>query len=201
METSDRNLNPELLVILGLCPILAKSTTLLSGITMGLAALVVLVLTITSVSSCRRYIPHKLGLVVILVVSVTWVSVLDMLLRAYWFDMSEQLGMYIPLLAMNSFVLLCLEQTALGNSTAVALTVTLRRGVGIFAIVSLLGGLRELFGSGKLFSDADILPGENYSQWHFADGGYALLMSAPGALLALGLLLAAYNHFTREPAA
>jgi electron transport complex protein RnfE len=198
MNMPDRNSNSDLIVILGLCPLVAKSTTLLTGITMGFSALLILLFSIVCVSSCRRYIPPNLSLSIILIISVTWVSVLDLLLQAYWFEMRQVLGIYIPLLAMNSFVLLSLEQTALRNSPVAALTNSLRRGSEIFCIVTLVGALREIFGQGSLLSDAKLLPGNDNSEWSFVDGGYTLLLSAPGALLGLGLLIAAYRQIERR---
>lgn len=198
MNIPGKSSKSDLVVILGLCPLLAKSTTLLTGLTMGLAALLVLLASIVSVSCCRRHIPPKLSLPIILIISVTWVSVLDLLLQAHWFEMRQVLGIYVPLLAMNSFVLLSLQQTALRYSPVSALKGTLGRGVEIFCIVSLVGALREIFGQGSLLSDARFVLGNDNSEWSFIDGGYTLLLSAPGALLGLGFLLAAYGQIWRR---
>ena len=198
MSTADKNPG---LMYLGVCPLLAKATTLLTGITMGVAALCILFMTVISVSSCRRYIPYRLRLPLILIISVTWVTVLDLLLQAYWFEMRQALEIYIPLLAMNSFILLSLEQTALTTSPMLALKATLDRGMRILLIVSLLGSLRELLGEGSLFNDANVLLGGNYGQWLLVDGAYTILHLAPGALLGLGLLLAAYKQIERRRSA
>lgn len=182
----------------GLCPLLAKATTLLTGLTMGVAALSILFMTIISVSSCRRYIPYSLRLPVILIISVTWVTVLDLIMQALWFEMRQVLGIYISLLALNSFVLLSLQQTGLTTSLTLALKVILGRGIVILGIVSLLGALRELLGQGALLTDARALLGRDFGHWSLVEGGYTLLQFAPGALLGLGLLMALINRYVAD---
>ncbi len=194
MTKSGRNQEAVYWGVLGVCPLLARATTLLTGVTIGVAALCMLVLTLVSVSSCRRYIPYQLRLPVILVISVTWVTLLDLLMQAWWFEMRQALGIYLPLLALNSFILLSLEQTALTTPPVQALKATLGRAVAILGIVSLLGCLRELLGRGALMTDATALLGEEYGQWTLVEHGYSLLLQAPGALLCLGLLLAAFRY-------
>lgn len=180
--------------VLGTCPLLAKATTLLTGLAMGVAALCVLFMTIISVSSCRRYIPNRLRLPVILIISVTWVTVLDLTMQACWYEMRQALGIYISLLALNSFVLLSLQQTGLTTSLTLALKVILGRGIVILGIVTLLGALRELLGQGALLTDSTALLGREFGHWSLTEGGYTLLQFAPGALLGLGLAMAAYKQ-------
>jgi Na+-translocating ferredoxin:NAD+ oxidoreductase subunit E len=190
MDTSTKSLNYDLIATLAVCPLLAKSASLLTALNMALALLIVLICSVLTVSVCRRYIPKNVSLAVILFISVTWVSVLDLLLQAYWFEMSKVLGLYIPLLAMNSFVLLSLQKTALQKSPLNALKATLNYGIAIFVIVVLVGSLRELFGQGSLLSDSQVFLDKDYSFLTISESGFSLILSAPGALIILGLVLA-----------
>ncbi len=200
MDTSLKNIDRSLFGLLGVCPLLAKSTTLLTGLTMGFCALLVLIFTTFSVSSCRRLIPYSLRLPTILIISVTWVTVFDLLMQAYWFEMRQVLGMYLPLLAMNSFVLISLEQTALTTPVAETCKIKLLEGSLILVIVTIIGLLRELLGAGSVLSDAEILLGSAYGQWSFTDGAYTILLKAPGALFGLAILLAGYREFENRRA-
>ncbi|MFT5351843.1 MAG: electron transport complex protein RnfE, partial [Gammaproteobacteria bacterium] len=146
MSMSDHNSGLAYLSVLGVCPLLAKATTLLTGITMGLASLCILFFTILSVSSCRRYIVYGFRLPAILLISVTWVTVLDLFMQALCYELRLTLGIYLPLLAMNSFILLSLEQTALTTPSSMALKATLPRGLAILGVLGIIGALRELLG-------------------------------------------------------
>ena len=181
--------------VLGLCPILAKSTTALSGLAMGCATFLVLVMTISSVSMCRRYIPFNFRLPIILIISVTWVLVLDLLMQACFYELRQSLGIYIPLLAMNSFLLAQLEQTALTRPPLSAIKYALLTGFLMLVVIAVIGTLRELIGLGSLFGDSEALLGLDYGIWFTDDGAYTLINKAPGALLTLGLLLGLVNYF------
>ncbi len=194
MNTPDKHDGLPYLGVIAVCPLLARATTLLTGIAMGIAALSILFITVVSVSACRRYIPYGLRLPIILVIGATWVTVLDLTLQACWFEMHEALGIYIPLLALNSLILLSLEQTALTTSPGPALKAMLSRGMAILGSVSLVGALRELLGQGGFLTDADVMLGKDYLSWLLVDGAYNLFNFAPGALFMLGLLLAAYRQ-------
>jgi Na+-translocating ferredoxin:NAD+ oxidoreductase subunit E len=200
MDTSTKRLNYDLIGTLAVCPLLAKSVSLLTAVNMALGLLVVLICSVLTVSICRRYIPNNVSLIVILIISVTWVTVLDLLLQAHWFEMSQVLGLYIPLLAMNSFMLYALEKTALYISPLDALKVTLNYGVAIFVIVVFVGGVRELFGQGSLLSDSEVFLGKDYSFLTISESGFSLLLSAPGALIILGLILALFKKLESRSA-
>jgi electron transport complex protein RnfE len=173
----------------------AKVTSLLTGITMGMSAMCVMIMTVVTLSCCRRYVSYSFRLPVVLIISVTWVIVLDLLMQAYWYEMREVLGIYLPLLAMNSFILLLLQQTALTKAPLLALNVTLRRGMLVAVLAGILGASRELIGLGGLLNDADILLGKSFESFSLVDGGLVVIYKTPGALIGLALIIAAYKHF------
>jgi electron transport complex protein RnfE len=175
--------------VLGLCPILAKSTTVLCGLAMGCATFFVLLMTISSVSICRRYIPFDFRLPLILIISVTWVLVLDFSMQAYFYELRESLGIYIPLLAMNCFLLAQLEHTGLTRPPLGAITYALLIGLIMLVVIGAVGTLRELFGLGSLLRDSQAFLGEDYGIWFADNGAYTVINKAPGVLLVLGLLL------------
>jgi electron transport complex protein RnfE len=116
-------------------------------------------------------------------------------MQAYWYEMREVLGIYLPLLAMNSFILLLLQQTALTKAPLLALNVTLRRGMLVAVLAGILGASRELIGLGGLLNDADILLGKSFESFSLVDGGLVVIYKTPGALIGLALIIAAYKHF------
>jgi len=196
LDFSDKNVLATWLF--GLCPLLASSTTLLSGLLMGGAALFVLLCGSVTLSLYRYFIPGPARLVFILLVNASWVIVLDLLLQAHLYELGLQVGIYIPLLAVNATVLLMQEQQALRQHWWTTAGKASAAGLLILLGLASLGGLREFLVSGGLFTDLYLLPANVYTgamQGLYPAGNGALLFNKPaGAFICFGLLLAAVNY-------
>lgn len=182
--------HPAIVGVVGVCPVIAKSTTLLSGLTLGIVFLLVLLLSALSTFALRKLIPHRYRLVFILLITASWVTVLDLLLQATVYDMRLSLSMYIPLLAMNSLVLMLLETTALRDSAAVTFRRTAAYGAVMVFLCLTTGLARELLSRGTALSDVYLL-----TAMPERSGTYILELFATttGAYLVLGCVLAALN--------
>ncbi len=180
--------------LFGCCPLLINSTTLLSGLVMGAAALSVLLLSSITVSLYRYFIPHQARLVFLLLINAGWVTVLDLLLQAWLYEMRQQLGIYIPLLAVNVVLMLILEHQALKQRTWLTMQRATATGLALALGLLLLGGLRELLASGGLLTDIALLPLPSITASvrpiYFIDHGALLFNKAAGAFICLGLFVA-----------
>lgn len=179
--------------LFGLCPLLAKSTTLLSGACMGATAAGVLFASTCCLIVCRRLVPASSALVFLFLLTATWVSIADLALQAWLYSLRQTLGIYIPLIATNCLLLSVLEDRVLREGAAAFRHVCMIGGWMILG-TGIIGGIRELAASGTLLGDAGLI-GLAPSQ---AGGGTVLaIMHAPaGAFLALGVLAAALQSLT-----
>ena len=184
--------------LFGLCPLLVKSTTLLSASLMGAAMFLVLLSGSVTVSLCRHFIPCHARFVFILLVNASWVMALDLLLQAGLYEMRLQLGIYIPLLAVNATLLLMQEQLALRQGLLPMLCKTMTTGFLLLLSLLILGGVRELLVSGGLLTDSHLLPPNSYTASiqavYLADTGALLFNKPAGAFICFGLLVASVNY-------
>lgn len=172
-------------LVLGLCPALAVTTTLENGLGMGVAATFVLVGSNLLVSALRKIIPNEVRVACYIVIIATFVVCVEMLMKAYFFSLSESLGIFIPLIVVNCIILGRAEAFARKNGVLPSIADGLGMGIGFTLALSLLGAIRELLGSGTLglvFGD-QVLIGRSFG----------FLQQAPGAFIALGLLLGIMN--------
>jgi len=172
-------------LVLGLCPALAVTTTLENGLGMGVAATFVLVGSNLLVSALRKIIPNEVRVACYIVIIATFVVCVEMLMKAYFFSLSESLGIFIPLIVVNCIILGRAEAFARKNGVLPSIADGLGMGIGFTLALSLLGAIRELLGSGTLglvFGD-QVLIGLSFG----------FLQQAPGAFIALGLLLGIMN--------
>ncbi|MDL2223538.1 electron transport complex subunit E [Bacteroidales bacterium OttesenSCG-928-M11] len=172
--------NPTFVLLLGMCPLLGTTTSALNGMAMGLATTFVLVCSNTVISSLKRFIPDKIRIPAFIVVIATFVSLVEMNMKAYAPALYESLGLFIPLIVVNCVVLGRAEAFAAKNKIFPSLLDGLGMGLGFTLGLTLLGSVRELFGTGKIFS-LNIYP-EEY--------GSLIFVLAPGAFIALGYLIA-----------
>jgi len=179
---------PPFRLVLGLCPSLAVTRSAENGLGMGLATAFVLILSNGAISSLRNVVPSKVRIASYIVVIATLVSVVEILMKAYFFSLSEQLGIYIPLIVVNCIVLGRAEAFASKNKPFISMVDGLSVGCGYAISLTLIGSLREIFGAGTWFG----MPvfGESFEPLGF-------LVSAPGAFLTIGTLLALQNLFSR----
>lgn len=186
--------NSSLVQLLGLCPLLAVSSTATNALGLGLATLLVLVFTNVAVSSLRRWIPAEIRIPIYIIIIASVVSVVDMLMNAYAFSLYQSLGIFIPLITTNCIVIGRAEAYAAKNSVLMSAIDGFAMGLGSLLALFMLGAMRELLGNGTLFDGADLLLGDWASVLRIEifqiDNAFLLAILPPGAFIGLGLLLA-----------
>lgn len=189
--------NQALVALLGLCPLLAVSNNAINGLGLGLATLLVLVLSNTLVSAIRNHVSDEIRIPVFIAIIATMVTVIDLLMNAYFHTLHGILGIFIPLIVTNCAILGRAEAYASKNTIDKAVVDGFFMGLGFLAVLVVLGGLREMIGNGTLFDQAYLMFGEAARSWtiHLSDDyqGVLLAVLPPGAFIGLGLLIALKN--------
>jgi electron transport complex protein RnfE len=200
--------NPALVQLLGLCPLLAVSSSVVNALGLGIATLCVLVLSNLSVSLLRSVIPHTVRLPIFVVIIASSVTAAELLMQAFTFELYQVLGIFLPLITTNCAILARAEAYASRNSVGPAVTDGIMMGLGFAAVLVILGAIRECLATGALFSDMHLLFGEDARawQWVIVQDYEPFLLAAlpPGAFLITGLLIALKNQIdslTRASAA
>ena len=179
--------NPTFVLVLGMCPTLATTTSAMNGLSMGLATLFVLVLSNIAISAIAPMVPDKVHIPVYIVVIATFVTVLQLLMQAFVPSVYATLGLFIPLIVVNCIVLGRAEAFAGKNSVGASALDGIGVGLGFTASLVVIGLVREILGSGSAFG-WKLFPG---------DGVLAFVM-APGAFLVLGYLMALFNKYMKK---
>ncbi len=182
--------NPVFVLLLGMCPTLGTTGTAINGLGMGLATTFVLVMSNLVVSLIKNLIPDKVRIPAFIVVIATFVTIVEMVMQAYLPSLYESLGLFIPLIVVNCIVLGRAEAFASKNTITSSVIDGLGIGFGFAFALTILGSVRELLGSGKLF-DIAIYP-EDY--------GMLVFILAPGAFIALGYIIAVINRLNKKNA-
>ncbi|MBO5612224.1 MAG: electron transport complex subunit E [Prevotella sp.] len=172
--------NPTFVLLLGMCPTLATTTSAINSMSMGLATMFVLICSNVVISLIKNLTPDKVRIPVFIVVIATFVTVLQMLLAAYLPSINESLGIYIPLIVVNCIILGRAEAFACKNNPLASLFDGIGCGLGFTLALSLLGAIREILGSGSLFGFT-IMPETT---------NILLFVLPPGAFISLGYLIA-----------
>ncbi|PKO83262.1 MAG: electron transport complex subunit RsxE [Betaproteobacteria bacterium HGW-Betaproteobacteria-11] len=195
--------NTLLAQLLGLCPLLAVSTTLVNAVSLGLATILVMMLANLAISALRSLIPYEIRIPVFVLVIAALVTVVDLAFNAFLHDLYLVLGIFIPLIVTNCIVLARVEAFAAKNSLAASTLDGLAMGVGFLWVIGLIGGIREIIGQGTLFSGIEmIFPGLSGLQILPADyPGFLIMVLPPGAFFTLGLLIAGRNWLEARAAA
>ncbi|MEZ2695469.1 electron transport complex subunit E [Hafnia alvei] len=186
--------NSALVQLLGLCPLLAVSSTATNALGLGLATTLVLVFTNSAVSALRRWVPHEIRIPIYVMIIASVVSTVQMLINAYAFGLYQSLGIFIPLIVTNCIVIGRAEAYTAKNPVGLSAIDGLAMGLGSTCALFVLGSLREICGNGTLFDGADLLLGSwakslRIEIFH-TDTPFLLAMLPPGAFLGLGFLLA-----------
>lgn len=197
--------NPAFVQLLGLCPLLAVSNSLVSGLALAAATTLVLAGSAALTSILRRWIVTTIRLPLMIMVVATLTSAVAMVMEAYFMPLYLALGLYVQIIVTNCAILAQLEACARRNALGPALTDALGRALGFAWVLVLLGAIREVLGHGQLGCGSERLFGSLGADWcvHFTSDQHGLLLMATpaGAFLTLGLLLALRNSFlAREPA-
>ncbi len=184
--------NPTFVLMLGMCPTLGITTAASSGIGMGLATTAVLVCSNLFISLLRNVISDKIRIPAFVVVIASFVSIVEMLLKAFLPDLSQALGVYIPLIVVNCIIFARAESFAFKNPPLASLADGLGMGLGFTFAITLLSCIRELLGSGTIFG-VQIMPA--------AYQPMEIMLKVPGGFITLGLLLVLVNAIKKSAAA
>ena len=176
--------NPTFVLMLGMCPTLGVTTAAMNGIGMGLATTAVLICSNLLISLLRNIISERIRIPAFIVVIASFVSIVEMLLKAYLPDLSDALGVYIPLIVVNCIIFARAEAFAFKNGPVASLADGLGMGLGFTCAITILSAIRELLGSGTIFG-AQLMP-ESYEPM-------AIMLQVPGGFITLGLLLILVN--------
>ncbi|MEN8214339.1 MAG: electron transport complex subunit E [Pseudomonadota bacterium] len=188
--------NQALVALLGLCPLLAVSNTAINGLGLGLATTLVLLLSNTSVSLIRHVVRPEVRLPVFVLVIASFVTAVELSMKAWFFDLYKILGIFIPLIVTNCAIIGRAEAFASKNNPARAAVDGLAIGIGFTLVLVVLGASRELIGQGTLFSQAHLMFGEAARGWTLQIEGFKgalLAILPPGAFLGLGTIIALKN--------
>ncbi|MDH5786160.1 MAG: electron transport complex subunit E [Chromatiales bacterium] len=196
------NNNVALVQILGLCPLLAVSSTAINGLGLGLATILVLVASNVTVSLIRNLVRPEIRIPVFVLVIASFVTAVELAMNAFFHDLYKVLGIFIPLIVTNCAILGRAEAFASKNNVAKSFVDGLTMGLGFAIILVLLGAMREVIGLGTLFTQAHMMFGEA-ARWLtitlFEDyRGFLLAVLPPGAFIGLGLLIALKNYIDQR---
>jgi electron transport complex protein RnfE len=179
--------NPTFVLLLGMCPTLGTTSSAINGMSMGLATMAVLIFSNLIISLIKSLIPDKVRIPSFIVVIASLVTILQMLIKAYAPEVDKSLGLFIPLIVVNCIILGRAEAFAAKNGVVSSICDGIGMGIGFTLALTLLGAVRELLGTGKVFN-ATLFP-ENY--------GALVFVLAPGAFIALGYLIAIFNKIKK----
>jgi len=179
--------NPTFVLLLGMCPTLATTSSAVNGMSMGLATAFVLMLSNLTISLVSKFIPDKVRIPAYVVIIASFVTMLDLLMAGFLPDIHEQLGIFIPLIVVNCIVLARAESFAAKNGAVDSMADGLGIGLGFTLSLTLLGFVRELLGSYSIFGNKLIE----------ADG-MILFILAPGAFIALAYLIVLFNMVKKK---
>jgi electron transport complex protein RnfE len=189
--------NPAIVQLLGLCPLLAVTGSVVNALGLGLATTFVLVMSNLCVSLARRFVSDAIRLAVFVMIIAAAVTCVELLMQAFAYEMYEVLGIFLPLITTNCIILGRADAFAAKHSLAPAFVDGLMMGLGGLAVMVVLGALRELAGSGTLFANMHLLFGEMARDWKVqifsAQEDFLLAILPPGAFIFTGLLIALKN--------
>ncbi len=189
--------NPALVQVLGLCPLLAVTSTVVNALGLGLATLMVLMGSNLAVSLIRNFVADSVRLPAFVMIIASFVTCAELLMQAFTYELYQILGIFIPLIVTNCAILGRADAFASKNSPLPALLDGAMMGLGFLAVLVVLGGIRELVGQGTLLVDMNLLFGTAAADWvirpfeHYPDVLFMVL--PPGAFIGLGLLIALKN--------
>ncbi|OKY26402.1 electron transport complex subunit RsxE [Thalassotalea sp. PP2-459] len=189
--------NPGLVQLLGLCPLLAVTSTVVNALGLGLATLFVLMCSNATVSLIQKWVPKEIRIPIFVLIIAAFVTCVQLLMNAFAFSLYESLGIFLPLIVTNCAIIGRAEAYASKNPVKQATFDGFMMGMGFLFVLLALGAVREVLGQGTLFDGADLLLGNWASNLRieiFAlDNQFLLAILPPGAFIAMGFLIAAKN--------
>ena len=189
--------NQALVALLGLCPLLAVTNSAVNGLGLGLATLMVLVLSNVSISLIRNFVRPEIRLPVFVLIIASFVTAVELSMHAWFPELYKILGIFIPLIVTNCTIIGRAEAFASKHNVVPALVDAISMGSGFLLVLVTLGAARELVGQGTLFADLHLMFGESAQNLYFSLGddfeGALIAILPPGAFIGLGLLIAVKN--------
>ncbi|MDV6251647.1 electron transport complex subunit E [Vibrio sp. EA2] len=197
MKNGMWNNNPALVQLLGLCPLLAVSSTITNALGLGIATLLVLVGSNVTVALIRDYVPKEVRIPIFVMIIASLVTCVQLLMNAYAYGLYLSLGIFIPLIVTNCIIIGRAEAYASKNDVLPSALDGLWMGLGMTSVLVVLGAMRELIGNGTLFDSADLLLGDWAASLRIeifhVDSSFLLALLPPGAFIGVGLLIALKN--------
>jgi len=189
--------NAGIVQLLGLCPLLAVSSTAINGISLGLATTLVMTCSSGVTSPIRNYVPNEIRIPVFILIIAVLVTMVQYLMNAYMYGLYLVLGIFIPLIVTNCIILARIEAFSSKNAMMPSALDGFAMGLGLVLVLGVLGGMREIIGKGTLFSGIDLALGEVAKHWviHIIPNyqGFLVAILPPGGFIGLGLIIAATN--------
>lgn len=189
--------NVALVQLLGLCPLLAVTSTIVNGVGLGIATMVTLIASNTLVSLIRGFVRSEVRLPVFVLIIACVVTIIELAMKAFFYDLYLVLGIFIPLIVTNCAIIGRAEGFASKNPVGASALDGFMMGLGFLIVLSVLGGMREIIGFGTLFANANLMFGEAASALTIvlnADyGGFLLAVLPPGAFFGLAILIVIKN--------
>lgn len=182
--------NPTFVLFLGMCPTLAVTTSAVNGLGMGVSTMIVLIFSNIFISLLRKFIPDKVRIAAYVVVIASFVTIIDLLLKAYVQSISQALGLYIPLIVVNCIILGRAEAFASKNGIISSAVDGFGMGIGFTGALTIIGAIREILGNGSLFGIS--LFGEAFQP-------ITIMILPPGAFITLGLIVMVINLIAQRP--
>lgn len=194
--------NVALVQLLGLCPLLAVTGTVINGLGLGLATMLTLTVSNFSVSLIRHWVRPEVRVPVFVIIIASIVTTIELAMNAWLYELYLVLGIFIPLIVTNCSILARAEAFASKNKILPSTLDGMMMGLGFTAVLVLLGGMRELIGHGTLFADAHLMFGEVARDWTLVIvkdySGFLLAILPPGAFIGLGLIIALKNVIDKK---
>ncbi|TAN81976.1 MAG: electron transport complex subunit E [Gallionella sp.] len=189
--------NTGVVQLLGLCPLLAVSNSVVNAVSLGLATTLVMLLSGAAIAPIRQFIPNEARIPVFILIIAVLVTAIQYAMNAYLYSLYVVLGIFIPLIVTNCIVLARIEAFASKNPTLESALDGMAMGLGLTAVLAVLGGIREIFGHGTLLSGIDMVFGEAAKSWVITVvpnyHGFLLAILPPGAFIVLAMLIALKN--------
>jgi electron transport complex protein RnfE len=191
--------NPGLVQLLGLCPLLAVTTTLVNGIGLGIATLFVLTFSNALVAATRRWIRDEIRIPIYVLIIASLVTCIELIFKAWFPSLDRSLGIFIPLIVTNCAIVARAEVFASRNTIAASVIDGIAMGSGFALLLMAIGAFRELVGQASILSDLHMLTGSDaFNGLSFADSGLLLAILPPGAFFSLALAVAIKNALDRK---
>ena len=194
--------NPSLTKLMGICPIIAMSSSVSIAIGLGLATLFVIITSNIIASAIRQQLNLATRVPSLIFIIATMVTALEMLMQVSFYGLFELLGVFLPLIVVNQIVLMSAESSASQKSLSNSVLDGFFTGLGFLLVLVLISSIRELIGNGSLFDNMEVLFGSVAKDWVIHPFGndfqFRLILMPPGALLILGAVIAAKNAFSKK---